>query len=78
MKIHLWGTDFRRSTGDFRKKLCFPPEERAEKIREFLSIGFTYLVYLWTCNRIEFYTTAEDHFVDTKHLWVKLLAHNEL
>lgn len=74
MKIHLWGTDFRRSTGDFRRKLCLPVEQRAAKMRQLLALGFHDLVYLWTCNRIEFYTTAENHFVDLKPLWKKMLA----
>jgi glutamyl-tRNA reductase len=73
MKIHLWGTDFRRSSGDFRKRLCLPAEERESRMKELLALGFSDLVYLWTCNRVEFYTTAPDHFVDTKRLWMKLL-----
>ena len=32
------------------------------------------MVYLSTCNRVEFYTTAKDHFQDTRSLWLACLA----
>jgi len=31
------------------------------------------MIYLSTCNRVEFYTTAKDHFQDTRELWLGLL-----
>jgi len=73
MRIHLWGTDFRRSTPDFRARLFLAPGERLSRIQELLPIGFQDLVYLNTCNRVEFYTTAKDHFCDTRRLWISAL-----
>lgn len=73
MKLHLWGTDFRRSDADFRAKLFVAPEKRATALQQWLSLGFHDLVYLPTCNRVEFYTTASDHFCGTRALWVRLL-----
>jgi glutamyl-tRNA reductase len=74
MRLHLWGTDFRRGTAEMRGKLYFAPEEREKRIKELLSVGFADLVYLNTCNRVEFYTTAPDYFADTRKLWIRLLA----
>lgn len=74
MKIHLWGTDFRRSTAEFRRGLFIDPAERARRLRELFSCGFSDLLYLNTCNRIEFYTTSKDYFSDTRPLWVKMLG----
>lgn len=73
MKLHLWGTDFHRSSADFRKQLVFSPEERDEKIKKLLESGFQDVVYLSTCNRVEFYTTVGDYFTDSRPLWIKLL-----
>lgn len=75
MKLHLWGTDFRRSSAELRKKLVFSPEEKQSKIRELVALGFEDLVYLATCNRIEFYTTVPNYFSDSRALWLKLLSH---
>ncbi len=75
MKLHLWGTDFRRSTPEMRQKLFRAPEQRVEFLRELLSMGFEDLVYLHTCNRVEFYTTGKDYFTDTRPQWLKLLKH---
>lgn len=74
MRLHIWGIDFRRSNGDERRSLFIPPELRAEKLLALQKEGFEDLVYLATCNRIEFYTTAKDPFFDTRTLWNKLLA----
>lgn len=73
MKIHLWGTDFRRSDKDFRRSLYIDPKDRLQRVRDLMSVGFSDLVYLNTCNRIEFYTTARDYFSDTRPLWVEML-----
>jgi len=73
MKIHLWGTDFRRSSAEMRKRLAIALPERAEKLQDLMSLGFKDVVYLWTCNRVEFYTTAEDYFCDTRPLWLSVL-----
>lgn len=51
-----------------------PMETRARQVRELLSLGFADLVYLSTCNRVEFYTTARDPFMDTRALWLRLLS----
>ena len=56
-----------------RTRLFLPPEERAEKLRHLLDHGFQDLVYLYTCNRVEFYTTAPDYFSDSRNQWMKLL-----
>ncbi len=74
MRVHLWGTDFRRSDSDFRGKLFLPAEVREGFIKDCLSMGFEDLVYLNTCNRIEFYTTVSDYFSDSRPLWGKLLS----
>lgn len=73
MRIHLWGTDFRRGTSEMRAKLYFAPEERASRIRQWMELGFSDLIYLPTCNRVEFYTTAKDPFTDTRKLWIRAL-----
>jgi glutamyl-tRNA reductase len=73
MKLHLWGTDFRRSSAELRKQLAFSPEKRNEQIRGLLSLGFQDLVYIATCNRVEFYTTVPDYFSDSRPLWMSLL-----
>jgi len=75
MRIHLWGTDFRRGNAEIRRKLYIAPEDREQKLKELLQFGFSDLVYLATCNRIEFYTTAKDPFCDTRRLWSKVLNH---
>ena len=74
MKLHLWGTDFRRSTPEFRAKLYLPSEKRAHLADSARAMGFRDFVYVPTCNRIEFYTTASDYFSGTRQLWVRLLA----
>lgn len=74
MKIHLWGTDFRRSSAEMRKLLALSPETRAQKLKELVALGFEDLVYLATCNRVEFYTTIPDYFSDSRPLWFKLLS----
>lgn len=74
MKIHLWGTDFRRSSAEMRKLLALSPETRAQKLKELVAVGFEDLVYLATCNRVEFYTTIPDYFSDSRSLWLKLLS----
>jgi len=73
MRLHLWGTDFRRSTADTRSRLFVSPENRAAMLKGLLGHGFSDVVYLATCNRIEFYTTASDYFRDTRKLWTSAL-----
>ena len=73
MKMHLWGTDFRRGSAEIRRHLYFTPEERESRLRNILVLGFQDIVYLSTCNRIEFYTTAPSHFVDMRPAWLRLL-----
>lgn len=73
MKLHLWGTDFRRSPSEFRAKLFVAVEKREAFVREALALGFQDFLYLPTCNRVEFYTTAADYFSGTRSLWLKLL-----
>src|SRR5690349_570087 len=73
MKLHLWGTDYRRSSSEFRRNLYVAPEERRRVLTEVAALGFKDLVYLSTCNRVEFYTTGEDYFRDTRPQWRKLL-----
>jgi glutamyl-tRNA reductase len=73
MRIHLWGTDFRRGTHELRKKLYLPLEGRREALGRIAATGFKDLVYLATCNRIEFFTTAADPFCDTRPLWIGAL-----
>lgn len=73
MKLHLWGTDFRRSSPEIRQRLFFSPDVREQCLRELLKLGFEDLVYISTCNRVEFYTTGKDFFSDSRPLWMKLL-----
>jgi len=75
MRLHLWGTDFRRSRAEARGRLFLAPETRAAVLKGLLEHGFSDVVYLATCNRIEFYTTASDYFHDTRRLWTKALRH---
>ena len=58
-----------------RLKLCLPQDKREAMLRGLLELGFPDLVYLSTCNRIEFYTTGKNFFSDTRPLWLKLLHH---
>lgn len=58
-----------------RQRLFFPVERRAEALRELRALGFDDLVYLHTCNRVEFYTTGRDFFTDSRPLWQALLRH---
>lgn len=74
MKIHVWGMDFRRGSSESRRQLYLPIETRRETLRQLLALGFQDLVYLTTCNRVEFYTTAPDYFSDTRSQWMKLLS----
>ena len=69
MKLHLWGTDFRRSHAELRAALYRPPEARVGLVQGFLDSGLQDLVPLFTCNRTEFYTTAPDYFRDTRADW---------
>jgi glutamyl-tRNA reductase len=78
MRIHIWGTDFRRGTAELRRKLYLAPEMRQAMLSRVVQSGFTDLVYLATCNRIEFYTTAKDPFCDTRPQWLELLKHFDL
>lgn len=73
MKIHVWGTDFRRSSPELRARLFIPLAERAPLLKSLLPLGFRDLVYLSTCNRVEFYTSADDYFSDTRRMWLELL-----
>lgn len=73
MQIHLWGIDFRRGNQAIRSKLYLPPEDRAQSLRQFLTTVFSDLLYVHTCNRIEFYTTVSDPFEDTRKRWIQLL-----
>ncbi len=74
MLLHLWGIDFRRSTGEFRSRLYFAEPERKAAVQSMLAVGFRDLAYVATCNRVEFYTTARDGYADTRPLWLALLA----
>ncbi len=47
-------------------------------MRELLKLGFEDLVYVSTCNRVEFYTTGKDFFSDSRPLWMKLLKSVDL
>ncbi len=73
MKLHLWGTDFRRSSSEFRAKLYLPEDQRQAVLAEIAALGFDGLVYLATCNRVEFYTSAGDYFSGTRSKWLRLL-----
>lgn len=72
MRLHVWGSDFRRSDAEFRAKLLLG-SSRKEKKTALLELGFRDLVYLSTCNRVEFYTSASDPFEDLTVRWQKLL-----
>jgi len=74
MKVHVWGTDFRRSDSEFRSKIYIPQEDRKVRLEKLIQLGFPDLVYIATCNRVEFYTAAEDYFQDTRELYIQLLA----
>ncbi len=58
-----------------RLKLTLNRDRLKEELTSLLSLGFSDLVYVATCNRIEFYTTAPDVYADSRHLWMKLLTH---
>jgi len=73
MRLHIWGIDFKRNGGEERRHFFIPPELRAATLQELRQCGFEDLVYLATCNRIEFFTTAKDPFSDTRNLWMALL-----
>ncbi|MCB9254400.1 MAG: hypothetical protein H6617_06930 [Bdellovibrionaceae bacterium] len=75
MPIHAWGTDFNRSDPEFRKHLFLADDSRADRIRDILRLGFRDLYYIHTCNRVEFYTTARNHFEDARPLWLSLLRY---
>jgi glutamyl-tRNA reductase len=78
MRIHLWGTDFRRSNSDFRSQLYLSPENKQKALQDLYALGFDDLLYLNTCNRIEFYTTAPTHYADMRSQWLKLLKYFNL
>lgn len=61
-----------------RRRLFFPQEERRAMVESALRLGFSDLVYLATCNRIEFYTTAADPFVDLRPHWIQLFSELKL
>lgn len=73
MRIHIWGTDFRREAARLMQKLYLAPEQRKDFLESSRRLGFDHLVYLATCNRIEFFTTAKDPFIDLRPQWVSLL-----
>lgn len=73
MRLHVWGTDYRRGNAELRRRLYITPEDKERKLKELLELGFRDVIYLSTCNRVEFYTTAKDNFTDTRSLWIKLL-----
>jgi glutamyl-tRNA reductase len=75
MTLHLWGTDFRRSDSEMRQKLYLEPAVREQKLRELSKFGFEDLIYVYTCNRVEFYTTAPNYYSDTRSQWMQVLAH---
>lgn len=58
-----------------RQRLFLPVERRAELLTELKALGFEDLVYLHTCNRVEFFTTGRDFFTDSRPLWQALLRH---
>ncbi len=58
-----------------RQRLFLPVERRAELLQELKALGFDDLVYLHTCNRVEFFTTGRDFFTDSRPLWQALLRH---
>ncbi len=73
MLLHVWGTDFHRSSGEFRSRLYIAEPQRKAAIESLLALGFRDLAYVATCNRVEFYTTAPDAYADTRPLWLALL-----
>ncbi len=75
MTLHLWGTDFRRSDSEMRRKLYLEPSVREARLKELAKFGFEDLIYVYTCNRVEFYTTAANYYSDSRGQWMKLLAH---
>jgi len=75
VRIHLWGTDFRRSTPEMRQKLTLNRDRLKDELSSLLGLGFSDIIYVATCNRIEFYTTAPDVYADSRPLWIKLLTH---
>ncbi len=75
MTLHLWGTDFRRSDSEMRQKLYLDPAVREERLRALKQFGFEDLIYVYTCNRVEFYTTAANYYSDSRAQWMQLLAH---
>jgi glutamyl-tRNA reductase len=58
-----------------RQKLYVDPAVRQERLKDLKALGFEDLVYVYTCNRVEFYTTAPNYYSDTRSQWMKLLAH---
>lgn len=75
MKLHVWGTDFRRSDSAFRQKLYIPVEKREAALRDLMAqSGLHDVVYLATCNRIEFYTSASSFYECTREKWERLLG----
>ena len=58
-----------------RQKLYLDPGLRDEKLRALAKYGFQDLIYIYTCNRVEFYTTAPNYYTDTRSQWMQLLAH---
>ncbi len=73
MLLQLWGIDFRRGAHDLRAKLYLPKEERPALLEKVKALGFQDLIYFATCNRVEFYTTANHLFEDHRHHWARLL-----
>lgn len=73
MKLHLWGIDFRRHYSNLQRHLYLPLPKRVEALKSLMGLGFSDLIYLATCHRIEFFTTGSDNFEDLKPLWLKLL-----
>lgn len=57
-----------------RLKLTLNRDRLREEMANLLKLGFADLVYVATCNRIEFYTTAPDVYTDLRPLWVKMLT----
>ncbi len=73
MKLHVWGIDFKRSNSEQRRPFFIPVEVRREALQKIVELGFQDIVYLWTCNRVEFYTSAEDYFIDLRPQFEKLI-----
>lgn len=57
-----------------RLKLTLNRDNLRAELKKLIDLGFNDLVYVATCNRIEFYTTASDVYSDTRPLWIKLLT----